>query len=106
MNPQSDDDRRHALRVQVNGELALVDGLLSEYVSNLSRGGVFLRCSETLPLGTEVALRFSILLDDIETIEGKGVVVHQGFAGVAGLGIRFLELTPASRALIDSLCSA
>lgn len=94
-------DRRSALRVQVNGEFAFIDGLLSEYVANLSRGGVFLRCSESLPLGTIVDLNFSVLLDDIATIRGRGVVVHQGQGGVAGLGIRFLELTPESLALID-----
>ena len=98
------DDRRSDIRLQVNNEFALVDGLLSEYVANLSRGGVFLRCTETLPLGTEVNLRFSILLDDIETIQGKGVVVHQSQGGVAGLGIRFAELTAESRALVDRLC--
>jgi uncharacterized protein (TIGR02266 family) len=100
----SDADRRQGIRVQVNDEFAFVDGIMTEYVQNLSRGGLFLRCDETLPIGTEVALRFTILLDDLETIEGKGVVTHHAVRPVRGLGIRFSELTPASRALVERVC--
>lgn len=96
-------ERRGAVRVEVNDEFASIDVHLSEYVANLSRGGVFLRCEETLPIGTEVELRFTVLGDDFETVEGRGVVVHHGFGGQKGLGIRFVRLTEASQALVDRL---
>ncbi len=100
----SEDDRRKAVRIQVNDEFAVVDGLLTEYVANLSRGGLFLRCDQSLPEGTEVELNFSVLLDDVERIKGRGVVVHMGHGGASGLGIRFTSLTPESQALLRRVC--
>lgn len=97
------DDRRQSIRVNVNEEFAQIDGFLSEYVSNLSRGGLFLRCSEQLPIGTEVQLNFTLLLEDLASIRGRGAVVHHGH-GSPGLGIRFVELVPESQAIIDRLC--
>jgi len=96
-------ERRRSIRVNVNEEFAAIDGFLSEYVANLSRGGVFLRCTEQLPVGTEVQLNFTLLLDDLSTIAGRGEVVHHGH-GTPGLGIRFIELTAASQAVVDELC--
>lgn len=97
------DERRNQVRVSVNEEFSSIDGFLSEYVSNLSRGGIFLRCEEVLPLGTEVDLHFTILVEDMETIQGRGEVVHHGHGGPPGLGIRFLELSPSSQAIIEDL---
>jgi molecular chaperone DnaK len=91
-DPMSD-DRRQSIRVNVN----------EEYVCNLSRGGLFLRCSEQLPIGTEVQLNFTLLLEDLASIRGRGAVVHHGH-GSPGLGIRFVELVPESQAIIDRLC--
>ncbi len=97
------DDKRQTIRVEVNDEFASIDVHLSEYVSNVSEGGIFLRCDETLPLGTEVDLRFTILNEDFETIEGKGKVVHHGHGGPNGLGIAFTWLSDASREAIERL---
>jgi len=89
----------------VNDEFAAIEGMLFEYVYNLSRGGIFLRCDDELPLGTQVQLLFTILLDDLATIEGVGRVVHHGQGGLKGLGIEFVTLTPESRAIVDSVCA-
>ena len=97
------DERRDNLRLMVNDEFMAIEGMLFEYVQNLSRGGIFLRCDDELPLGTEVQLLFTILTDDLATIEGVGRVVHHGH-GQRGLGIEFVTLTPESRATINSLC--
>jgi uncharacterized protein (TIGR02266 family) len=97
------EDLRLGVRVEVNDEFASIDVHLSEYVSNISRGGIFLRCEETLPIGTEVELRFTILVDDFESIEGQGLVVHHGHGGPPGLGIRFLSLTDSSRKALERL---
>jgi uncharacterized protein (TIGR02266 family) len=100
----SDDERRFDPRITVNVEFAEVDGHLTEYVANLSKGGIFLRCDAELPIGTRVKLQFTVLLDDIESIEGVGEVVHLKSDGVPGLGIRFIQLTEHSRLLVDRIC--
>ena len=102
----SDDtaDRREHLRRGVNQEFAELDGMFSEYVSNISVGGVFLRCDVDLPLGTEVQLNFTVLLDDFEKIEGRGVVVRSNAPENGGLGIRILELTPRSEEVVAAVC--
>lgn len=97
------DERRRTPRITVNDEFALLGGDLTEYASNLSSGGLFLRCESTVPLGTELDLKFSILLDDIEEIKGRGVVVHLGTSDEPGLGIRFIALTKKSLALLTAL---
>lgn len=99
----SDGDRRDNIRVSVNEEFAAIDGLLTEYVANISRGGIFLRCEEVLPVGTEVTLRFTVLADDLETIEGRGEVMHHG-TDTPGLGISFLELTEDSQRVVETVC--
>ena len=100
------EERRVHARISVNGEFAEIDGLLSEYVANISRGGMFLRADAELPLGTRVRLSFSVLLDDIETIEGIGEVVHNKKGTQAGLGIRFVELSDESRDIVERVVQA
>ena len=99
------EDKRVHRRVIVNEEFGVIDGLMSEYVANISHGGIFLRCDAVLPIGTRVQLKFTVLLDDIETIEGIGEVAHHTAEGEAGLGIKFVELTDRSRQHIDELLS-
>jgi hypothetical protein len=44
-----------------------------------------------------VALRFTVIMDDLETIEGMGIVVRvcpPGGAEPAGMGVVFTELGP------------
>ena len=101
MNPN---EKRAFPRFGVNDEFNVIGGMYSEYVANLSHGGIFLRCDESLPVGTRVQLKFSILLDDIETIEGIGEVVRHQSNGVPGLGIRFVELTERSQEVINYVC--
>jgi uncharacterized protein (TIGR02266 family) len=101
----SDNERRQYKRIGINRDFETITGQLTEYVDDLSNGGVFLRCDDPLPIGTRVELRFSILTDDIEIIEGIGEVVrHQGGAR-PGMGIRFVSLTDASRSTVDRACS-
>lgn len=97
-------ERRQSSRIMVNDEFAELDGMLSEYVANISRGGIFLRCDVSLPSGTEVALNFTVLLDDMESIEGSGVVVRTGEHPNPGLGIEFVELTDRSREVVEAIC--
>lgn len=94
-------------RAQVNSEFGAVDAHLSEYVTNVSRTGAFIRSKDPLPVGTRVNLKFTILLEEIEVIEGVGEVVRvQGAAapGGQGMGVQFRRLSEASVKLLEKLC--
>ncbi len=98
--------RRRAERQEVNHDFGSVNEFLSEYAMNLSSGGVFIRSAEVLPVGTRVRLKFSVIVDDFETIEGEGEVtraVHPDESDTPGMGVVFTELTPKSRELLAQL---
>ncbi len=98
--------RRQEKRHVINREFGSVEEFITEYVSNISRSGVFIRSGDPLPVGTRVALRFTVLMDEIETIEGIGQVVRTvppGGADAPGMGVVFVELTRHSKDLIERL---
>lgn len=98
--------RRRESRVVVNREFASVDEFIAEYVNNISRNGAFIRSDDPLPVGTRVSLKFSVIVDELETIEGVGEVVRvvpRGGPEPAGMGVVFTELTRFSRDLIERL---
>ena len=90
-------------RVTVNQEFAAVEQHLSEYVTDLSRTGAFIRSKDPLPVGTRVNLKFSVLLDEIEVIEGVGEVVRVQ-KSPQGMGVIFRRLGESSIKLLDQLC--
>ncbi|MBI3183605.1 MAG: PilZ domain-containing protein [Myxococcales bacterium] len=99
-------DRRTEVRRTVNREFASVDEFIAEYVSNLSRSGVFIRSDDPLPVGTKVTLRFTVIMEELETIEGVGEVVRvvpSGGQAPAGMGVVFVELTNVSRQLVEKI---
>ncbi len=89
-------------RVTINKEFESFDQFMREYVTNLSRSGAFIRTSTPLPVGTEVDLRFTVVLEGVETIEGVGVVVRLE-TSPPGMAVEFKSLSPDSEALIDRL---
>ena len=97
-----EDKRRKDERVTINKEFESFDAFINEYVTNISRTGVFIKSKQPLPVGTRVNLRFTVIMDDIETIEGTGEVVRVE-AEPAGMGVVFRELTSYSKNLIDKL---
>ena len=102
-------DQRAAPRAVVNREFASVEEFIVEYVSNVSRAGVFVRSEDPLPVGTRVALKFTLILDELETIEGVGEVrrtVPPCGAEPAGMGVVFVELTRHSQALLERLLTS
>jgi uncharacterized protein (TIGR02266 family) len=99
-------ERRIETRQTVNLDFASVDEFIAEYVSNISRSGVFIKSEEPLPVGTRVTLRFTVIMDDLETIEGVGEVVRtiEKAPGVqAGMGVVFISLTGYSRHLVERI---
>lgn len=101
-----EDKRRHE-RLLINKEFSSIEDFIAEYVSDISRGGVFIRSKQPLPVGTKVNLKFSVILDDFRTIEGEGEVVRVVNDGDnPGMGVVFSELTAESRAIIEELVKA
>ena len=91
-------------RVTINKEFESFDAFIQEYVTNISRTGVFIRAQKPLPVGTRVNLRFTVIMEDIETIEGVGEVVRVEKDGPnTGMGVVFRELSAYSKGLIDKL---
>lgn len=99
------DDKRGDDRLTINQEFESFDAFIDEYVTNLSRTGAFIKTRAPLAVGTKVNLRFTVLHEDMETIEGVGEVVRVQ-ADPAGVGVVFSELSEPSRALIERLLAA
>ena len=93
-------DKRDAERLTINKEFESFDAFIQEYVTNISRTGVFIRAQNPPAIGTLVNLQFTVIMDDIETIEGTGEVVRVEKDGV---GVVFRELSGYSKDLIDKL---
>lgn len=96
-----------AERVKVNQEFRDMDAHMTEYVTDISRTGAFIRSKDPLPVGTRVNLRFAILLDEIELIEGVGEVVRisaEQDPGGQGMGVLFRRLSESSIRLLDRIC--
>lgn len=97
-----DDQQRIEKRVTINKEFESFDAFVHEYVTNVSRSGVFIRSKEPLPVGTKVDLRFTVIMDEIEVIEGTGEVVRVE-EDPPGMGVAFTELTKYSEDLLVRL---
>ena len=101
----TESDKRGNERVTINKEFESFDAFIQEYVTNISRTGVFIKSQQPLPIGTRVNLRFTVIMDDIETIEGVGEVVRV-HDDPPGMGVVFTELSSYSQGLIEKLLTA
>ncbi len=97
-----DEDKRVGLRVTINKEFESFDAFIQEYVTNISKTGVFIKSTNPLAVGTRVNLRFTVIMDDIESIEGVGEVVRVE-KDPPGMGVVFRELSGYSKDLIEKL---
>ncbi len=95
-------ERRHGERVTLNKQFDSFEQFVTEYVTDLSGEGAFIRTDSPLPVGTEVNLKFSVLLDQVEVVQGVGVVVRVG-TNPAGMGVVFKRLETYSERLIERL---
>ena len=99
------DLRPRAERVTINKEFESFDAFVHEYVTNISRSGAFVRSQNPLPVGTEVNLKFTVIMDDVEHIEGIGKVVRVE-TDPPGMGVVFTSLSEYSQRLIARLLTA
>src|SRR3984885_6343378 len=98
----SDDDKRANDRLTINKEFESFDAFIQEYVTNISRTGVFIKSATPLTVGTSVNLRFTVIMEDIETIEGIGEVVRVE-KDPPGMGAVFRGLAGSSTGPIDHI---
>jgi uncharacterized protein (TIGR02266 family) len=97
-----DEQQRIEKRITINKEFESFDAFVQEYVTNVSRSGVFIRSKDPLPVGTKVNLKFTVIMGDVEVIEGTGEVVRVQ-DDPQGMGVAFTELTKYSEDLLVRL---
>ncbi|MFW6067781.1 MAG: PilZ domain-containing protein [Myxococcota bacterium] len=100
-----DDVTERDARITINKEFESFDAFVHEYVTNLSRTGAFVKSKDPPPVGTLVNLRFTVIMDEVETIEGVGEVVRVQ-DDPPGMGVVFRELSQYSKHLIEKLLTA
>ncbi|MBI3597109.1 MAG: TIGR02266 family protein [Nitrospirae bacterium] len=108
MTQPSGRNRRKDTRfdVKIKVDYSTKDIFVSNYVTNLSKGGVFIETKTSLPVQSEIHCTF-ILPDFNVKIEAKGRVVwtydvKKGTGKVvSGMGIKFTDLSPQHKAQIE-----
>jgi uncharacterized protein (TIGR02266 family) len=100
-----EEDQRTDVRLTINKEFESFDAFIQEYVTNISRSGVFVKSKQPLPVGTRVNLKFTVIMQDVETIEGIGEVVRVD-DDPSGMGVVFRELSAYSKNLLERLLTA
>ncbi len=96
------EQKRRDARVTINKEFGSFEAFIQEYVTNISLTGAFVKRAEPLPVGTEIDLRFTVIMDDIETIEGVGEVVRVQH-DPPGMGVVFTRISHHSQHLLERL---
>jgi type IV pilus assembly protein PilZ len=107
---RADDDlsrQRVPLSRRVSLKFKEFRGFITEYSSNISLGGMFIRSEAPKPPGTVFDFELG-LTDDFTLVQGIATVVwvrhhSSGDHKPAGMGIRFLDLSPQSRELIQKV---
>lgn len=98
-------EQRTESRLTVNKEFDSFDAFVREYITNVSRTGAFVRRDDPLPVGTEVELKFTVIMDGIETIEGIGRVVRVQ-DDPRGMGVVFTKVSQYSQHLLERMLTA
>ncbi len=110
------EDKRRAARIARELKLRLAYGSLDDFIEryalNISRGGIFVRSRDPSPPGAELAIDISIESGD-QVIRGRGIVRWTAPPSAPGeprrdpgMGIKFIELSRESRALVDLVVGA
>src|SRR2546430_14823949 len=101
-------DMRPPVTLKIKFKSANLDQFIERYSVDVSRGGIFIRTKEPLPVGTQ--LKFEFQLQDAQPlISGEGTVVwireHDPTrTGVApGMGVRFDKLHAQSHQVLDRI---
>jgi type IV pilus assembly protein PilZ len=111
MHPDQEDDcadRRESIRAPVNLKLSFESyGEVGKaYMTNFSRGGLFVSTSTPLEIGTHVELRIQVKNSKTELkLPGEVVSINVGgsWSHGPGMGVRFGELAPEQQKGVDEL---
>src|SRR6187397_2867945 len=102
------DKRAKVLSLNVRYKSATVDEFIENHSHDVSKGGLFVKTPTPFPPGT--LLKFEIrLAGDKSVISGVGRVVWKreptqaSSDKPAGMGVKFIKIDDASRAVIDKL---
>ncbi|GEM_PF-1268168 len=93
-------EQRRPVRVFIN--YRTIDQFFSEIGTNLSIGGVFVKSTNPLPVGTEIKISFNIPQFNCY-LESVGVVVHNGSLENPGMGIKFKSLSDKAKKLLNDV---
>ena len=107
--PHRHADRRQSVRVPIRLAVCFrSEGeLVSSYMTNLSRGGLFVATDTPCDIGTRIHLSIEIE-ESGEKLDLSGQVVSTGMGadlqtGRSGMGVKFLDVSPAARKRLDDL---
>jgi uncharacterized protein (TIGR02266 family) len=103
-----EDDRRkdHRYDIEIKVDYSTREMFQSNYVTNISRGGVFIRAENPLPIHSEVSLKFTFPDSEV-TIEAAGRVawtydIKKGTGQISpGMGIRFTSFPSEFKSFLE-----
>ena len=108
MQNNTNDRRKHQrVPTQILIKYRNADHFFTDYIQNISRGGIFVPTHQPLPKDTRLQITFS-LPDCDASITTHGIVVHslqsnpENGASPSGMGIQFQALSEAQQQLIDA----
>ena len=107
----SGDNRRKSERVDAGFVIQIkcdtLDQFLEEHAVNISEGGIFIRTTQSYPVGTLLHFQFTSI-DQGELIDGLGRVVHvkEDPSGHHGIGLEFLNLSEQSEEMIERIVTS
>jgi len=109
---EKEDRRRYArfAATSISVDYSSGENFLFSYLQNISEMGIFIRTDEPLPVGTELKLRFGEgSMNGHGPLQLMGIVTWinpvraTGKSPNAGMGIKFVELTPDQREAVVHL---
>jgi uncharacterized protein (TIGR02266 family) len=101
-------DKRAPVSLKVRFKSATVDEFIEHYSKDVSRGGIFIKSSQPMVVGTLLKFQFQ-LKDESALIRGVGRVVwtraeeDAGADQPAGMGIKFIKMDTESRAMVERI---
>lgn len=107
--PSTREHARHPVNLRVDWSTR--DAFTANHVSNISKGGLFIPSETPLPVNSELDLVLT-LSEPEERIRARGRVIwnydiRKGTTRVIpGMGIKFVDISTADRARLDSYLAA
>ena len=106
--PTPKDPSRGPTNLRIKFRSASLDQFIERYAVDVSRGGIFIRTREPLPVDTRLRLEFQ-LQDSAPLLAGEGTVVWIREHDPArenvtpGMGVRFDKLTPETQPTLEKI---